>query len=123
LSSTPAPPGRYVAIQVEDDGCGMDDGVRRHIFDPFFTTRFAGRGLGLAAARESCAAMSIRIDSAPGRRYGRGVGRVQRERREGAVRRPRAGVVSAKAVQRADAGERVKQAIEDGRATEAGRVV
>jgi PAS domain S-box-containing protein len=65
----PAAPGRYVAIQVEDNGCGMEDAVKSHIFDPFFTTKFTGRGLGLAAALGIVRGHkgSIRIETATGR--------------------------------------------------------
>jgi PAS domain S-box-containing protein len=65
----PAPPGRYVAIQVQDDGCGMEESVRRHIFEPFYTTKFTGRGLGLAAAQGIVRGHkgSIRIETTAGK--------------------------------------------------------
>ena len=34
-------------IEIEDNGPGLDEGVKRRIFEPFFTTKKEGRGTGL----------------------------------------------------------------------------
>jgi signal transduction histidine kinase len=39
--------GRSCGLSVSDDGCGMDEQVRKSMFDPFFTTKPPGKGTGL----------------------------------------------------------------------------
>ncbi len=40
-----------VRIEIEDDGCGIDDEIQPRIFDAFFTTKERGTGLGLGIVR------------------------------------------------------------------------
>lgn len=40
-------PGRYLRVEVTDNGCGIAQEVLDKIFDPFFTTKKSGEGTGL----------------------------------------------------------------------------
>jgi len=62
-------PGKYVHVEVRDDGVGMDAATAAHMFDPFFTTKLAGRGLGMATVLGIVRGHggAIDVESHPGR--------------------------------------------------------
>lgn len=41
--------GRWVTLEITDNGCGMNKEIQSRVFDPFFSTKFVGRGLDMAA--------------------------------------------------------------------------
>jgi signal transduction histidine kinase len=52
IQDCPIPPGRYVQLEVTDNGCGMPQEIQKKIFDPFFSTKDTGRGVGLCAVSQ-----------------------------------------------------------------------
>lgn len=61
-------PGSFISIEVRDTGCGIHESIKDRVFEPFFSTKFAGRGLGLAAAAGIVRAHrgAIQLVSVPG---------------------------------------------------------
>ena len=43
-------PVKYVKIEIEDRGKGINESHLQRIYDPYFTTKFLGRGLGLTVS-------------------------------------------------------------------------
>jgi PAS domain S-box-containing protein len=63
------PEEHVIRIEVEDDGPGIAEEIRRKIFQPFFTTRTEGTGLGLATCLKNVQyhGGTIDVSSEPGR--------------------------------------------------------
>jgi signal transduction histidine kinase len=65
------PGAERVAIEVRDQGCGIEAPDLARVFEPFFTTKQPGKGtgLGLAIARNIAHEHggTVRLESAPGR--------------------------------------------------------
>lgn len=63
------PAGRYVCLDVTDDGEGMTSEVQSRLFEPYFSTRATGRGLGLPATLGVLRGHrgAVKVTSAPGK--------------------------------------------------------
>jgi len=63
--------GKWVEVEIEDDGPGISDSIRPRLFSPFFTTKpvGAGNGLGLSISQNIVHRHGgqIRVRSRPGR--------------------------------------------------------
>jgi PAS domain S-box-containing protein len=64
--------GGFARIEIEDNGPGMDEAVRRKVFEPFFSTKPPGEGTGLGLSVSffiitNNHSGSITVESEPGR--------------------------------------------------------
>ncbi len=61
--------GRYIRLDITDQGCGIEPEIQARIFEPFFTTKDMARGMGLSVTHGIIQSHrgQIRIQSAPGR--------------------------------------------------------
>jgi PAS domain S-box-containing protein len=54
--------GRFITIQVVDNGCGISAEHQQNLFKPFYTSKSSGTGLGLAIARKMMVQMNGTIE-------------------------------------------------------------
>jgi two-component system cell cycle sensor histidine kinase/response regulator CckA len=68
LGAVEATAGKWLLLEIRDDGPGLPPEIRRRVFEPFFSTKGAGRGLGLAAVLgiASSHGGALDLDAAPG---------------------------------------------------------
>jgi len=63
--------GRYVVLEVHDEGCGIAPELLPRLFEPYFTTKTKGKGtgLGLAAVRDTAKDhhAGLTVESEPGK--------------------------------------------------------
>ena len=61
-------PGKYMRLEITDNGCGIREEDIPRIFDPFYTTKSLGRGLGLSAVQGIIRSLggSVNVRSKPG---------------------------------------------------------
>jgi PAS domain S-box-containing protein len=63
IKAYPADDEREIIIEIEDNGCGMTEEVKRNIFTPFFSTKSrAGTGLGLSITSRMITAHGGKMD-------------------------------------------------------------
>ena len=64
------PPGRYIAVEVEDDGAPLEAAALSRLFEPFFTTKTDGRGLGLPLVLGTARAHggAVEVEASAGRK-------------------------------------------------------
>jgi len=66
-------PGVYIVVSVEDEGCGIPQGIVQSIFDPYFSTKAKGTGLGLSIVysvlKSEGGAVFVRSDEGRGAKF------------------------------------------------------